>query len=192
MSSFDYSSAWAQAIELPGYWNEFQVKLENPEEGDAYAPYLPMNWQRIQRIYKHFTLSSSWESWVSTHDFKSYWLVITEPWCGDAAQIVPVLDLMAQASGGKIDIRAVYRDQNLKLMDRHLTNGSRSIPKIICLNSDYQYLGEWGPRPSKAQALREQFSQDPKQYADALHLWYGRNKQVAIQAEVGDWMKSLV
>lgn len=189
MKGLDYALAWQNALDLATYWQEFQDKLQNPQHDDPYAAYLPLNWQRVQRIYKHMKLSAAWEVWAKESTPRFRWLVITEPWCGDAAQILPVLDQIAAL--GKIQLKVVYRDQNTEIMDQHLTHGSRSIPKIIALSTDFQYLGDWGPRPAEAIALRSQFPDDPKAYADALHLWYARNKQVAIQEEVLSWTKTL-
>lgn len=190
--AFDYQQAWTSALDISAYWQQFQEKLENPLPDDPYAPYLPLNWQRVQRILKQFNASGEWISWSRDSSTTAYWLVITEPWCGDAAQILPVLDRLAQISQEKISLRTLYRDQHLDLMDLHLTQGSRSIPKILCLSSDFELIGSWGPRPEAAQALRSSYPEDPKGYADALHLWYGRNRQVIIQEEILAWMKSII
>ena len=58
-------------------------------------------------------------------------LVITEDWCGDAMMNNPVLRKIAEAAG--LDVRAVYRDADTDLIDRHLTNGGRSIPVYLLL-----------------------------------------------------------
>jgi hypothetical protein len=42
------------------------------------------------------------------------WLVISEGWCGDAAQLLPIINKMAVESG-KIDLRIVLRDENEEL-----------------------------------------------------------------------------
>lgn len=192
MIQIDYPQVWKEALPLSQYWPEFQEKISHASSDDPYAPYLSINWQRVQRISKHVQVSSEWTAWLQevTQPFK--WLIITEPWCGDAAQIVPVLERMAEVAPEKIALKVVYRDQNLDLMDQHLTHGSRSIPKVLALSSKDEFLGNWGPRPAEAQALRAQFGEDMKAYADALHHWYARNKQVAIQAEILAWMKTLL
>jgi hypothetical protein len=77
------------------------------------------------------------------------WLVITEPWCGDSSQVVPVLALMAEAAPG-IRMRIVLRDEHLDLMDRYLTRGGRSIPKLIAFAASGRELFTWGPRPEVA------------------------------------------
>ena len=51
-----------------------------------------------------------------------------------------------------MDMRILARDENLDIMDTHLTGGkSRSIPIVILLNPKYQECGWWGPRPRELQ-----------------------------------------
>ncbi len=84
---------------------------------------------------------------------KRHVLVLAEDWCGDAASIVPILARMADAAGDMIDLRVVRRDENLDIMDAHLTHGGRSIPLAIVYDEDMNELGSWGPRPAPAQAM---------------------------------------
>ena len=65
------------------------------------------------------------------------WLVLTEAWCGDAAQSLPIINKMAEVSDN-ITLRLILRDENLDVMDQFLQNGrSRSIPKLICHQRRY-------------------------------------------------------
>ena len=77
-------------------------------------------------------------------------LVISEDWCGDASNTVPVLAKLAESAPG-MEMRVVKRDQDLELMDAHLTGGSRSIPLAVLLRPDFTVAGQWGPRPSELQ-----------------------------------------
>ncbi|MCU0375161.1 MAG: thioredoxin family protein, partial [Chitinophagaceae bacterium] len=106
-------------------------------------------------------------------------LTITEGWCGDAAQIVPVIDKIATAAG--ILHKLVLRDEQPELMDCFLTNGkSRSIPITILLDAhSFEVYGHWGPRPTGAaqlvERLREQLA--PKEaITTQLHGWYATDK----------------
>ena len=192
MNLINYSPVWQQAMEMPVYWRNFEETLSSSSNEDPNSSYLPINWQRVQRISKNLILRKDWEDWITSTNIQLNWLIISEHWCGDAAQILPVLERMAEVSQGKVNIKVIYRDKNEEVMDQHLTNGSRSIPKVICLDPQFKLLGDWGPRPTEAQALRSQFKENPKAYAHALHVWYGRNNQVAIQEEVLAWTKSMV
>ncbi|HEU0052219.1 MAG TPA: thioredoxin family protein, partial [Longimicrobium sp.] len=83
-------------------------------------------------------------------------LVISEDWCGDAFNTVPVIAKVAEALPN-FELRVVKRDENLELMDEYLTNGSRSIPLVVVLRDDFTPAGRWGPRPAELQefVLRE-------------------------------------
>jgi hypothetical protein len=77
-------------------------------------------------------------------------LVIAEDWCGDASNLVPIFARLQEASE-RVDVRIVKRDDHPELMDRYLTNGSRSIPIVVIANEELQPVGRWGPRPSELQ-----------------------------------------
>lgn len=76
-------------------------------------------------------------------------LVITEDWCGDAMMNNPILRRIAEAA--LLDVRTVYRDQDTELIDRHLTNGGRSIPIYLLLDTNGEILAKWGPRAASIQ-----------------------------------------
>jgi hypothetical protein len=106
-------------------------------------------------------------------------LVISEDWCGDAVNIVPFVDALAEASPD-VEVRLIARDENLDLMDAHLTNGrSRSIPVVLVLDDDFVEQGWWGPRP---RALQQWFESPEAQamtkddrYKE-LRRWYARDR----------------
>lgn len=106
-------------------------------------------------------------------------LVITEDWCGDASNTVPVLARLAE-SAETVELRLVKRDENPELMDRHLTDGSRSIPVAVVLDEDYRPVAEWGPRPEELQEFvigEKQKGERPVEeiYKDARR-WYARDR----------------
>ncbi len=116
------------------------------------------------------------------------WVIITEGWCGDAAQIVPVLEAVAQASGGHLETRYFLRDANPDLIDRYLTNGGRAIPMTVVLHTDsLAEAAVWGPRPAPAQALFQALkaSQTPfPELAAQLHGWYAHDATRTTQHEL--------
>jgi hypothetical protein len=77
-------------------------------------------------------------------------LVLSEDWCGAAANTVPVVAKLAELSRN-LDLRVLARDENLDLMDAHLTGTSRSIPVVIALDDEFRERGWWGPRPAALQ-----------------------------------------
>jgi hypothetical protein len=118
---------------------------------------------------------------------KTYWLILAEHWCGDAAQTLPAFQKVAGLSMGIIDMKLVYRDENPELMDAYLTGERRSIPKLIQLDAHYHVTGIWGPRPNEAQKLVKELKSNPATaatYSTELHKWYAHDKQKVLEGEI--------
>jgi hypothetical protein len=151
--------------------------------------YIHLNQRRMRRVEKMWEPSPKIIAMVEGLKYKTYWLVLTEHWCGDASQILPVLNTITELSNGKIEMKLVYRDQNDALMNAYLTNGSRSIPKLIQADAKYNVTGIWGPRPTVAQKKVMELKANPATaatYANELHLWYAKDKQQSIEKEIGE------
>jgi hypothetical protein len=123
------------------------------------------------------------------------WLVLTEGWCGDAAQTVPIMAKMAGESLN-IELKLIFRDENLDIMDEFLTDGGRSIPKLIVLNKEtLEVLENWGPRPVEAQELFWKAKNSPDfdypEVQKALQLWYAKDKTLSTQKELTALVKAL-
>ena len=115
------------------------------------------------------------------------WLVITEGWCGDAAFNVPMFHALEKLAHEKVRLRIVLRDSNPELMDANLTDGGRSIPKLIVLNNELLPLGYWGPRPADLQQLMKQWKNDGlelKELIPKVHNWYDADKTRSLQQEL--------
>jgi hypothetical protein len=112
-------------------------------------------------------------------------LVLSEDWCGDAVNIVPVIARLTELAPN-VDMRLLARDQNLDLMDAHLTNGSRSIPYAIVLDDEYVERGTWGPRPRALQewALGEGLLLPKEQRYSKVRQWYARDRGVTTLDEL--------
>lgn len=155
------------------------------DETDPHREHIRLNLQRSLRIAKIYKPAAEVRRVVRSIEQPQFWMVLTETWCGDSAQILPYLAAMADINS-LIQMRILYRDENPDLMDRFLTNGKRSIPKILILNKDGSLLNEWGPRPSTASRI---FSQsisagEPKTTAQKkLHQWYAHNRGRQIEEE---------
>lgn len=149
--------------------------------------YINLNQRRMHRVEKTYTPSSEIIAQVNKLKHKTYWLILTEHWCGDASQTLPVLKAIAELSNGKIEMKLVYRDQNSELMNAYLTNETRSIPKLVKLDEHFNVTGIWGPRPTVAQKMVKELKSNPVTaagYANELHLWYAKNKQEELEKEV--------
>jgi thiol-disulfide isomerase/thioredoxin len=188
MTTIDYKAYFDQAISYNKYKTAFEAEME--DGSSPYAQYLPQNWSRQSRLDRKFKLSEELKSLLGSTQNKKNWLVITEHWCGDASQILPVINRIAEESDGKIDLRFVYRDENEELINAHLTDGiSKSIPIIIELDEAYQVVKTYGPRPEKAQELVKKLLAKKEPYNIPLHTWYAKNKQQDLISDLKVFLK---
>ena len=147
-----------------------------------------LNSYRIRRIDKHIEILPALTREVQSLKSNWEWIVLVESWCGDGAQNLPIIAKIA-ALTDKIKLTIKLRSENAELMDAHLTNGARSIPKLICvLTNSRKEIGNWGPRPAviqeKVKKLKsENLSITPKEFSQNLHLWYASDKGAALQNE---------
>src|SRR6476659_5635101 len=142
--------------------------------------YTTINVQRMNRLDKTTLLDADLVEAISHLKETYIWLIITEAWCGDAAQIIPIIKKIADASDGKIILKLILRDEHLDIMDAHLTNGGRAIPKIIILDQDLNEVVSWGPRPNALQEMVMQWIKDPEltheDWSEKVHAWYAKDK----------------
>ena len=121
---------------------------------------------------------------------KETWLVISEAWCGDAAQTVPIFYALSKLNEN-IDFRMVYRDEHPELMSHFLTDGGSAIPIVIFIDTESGKLkGHWGPRPEEAQQMVRDYKalevKPPYQeLAESMQKWYNKDKTVSTQLEFG-------
>jgi Thioredoxin len=138
-------------------------------------------WEGLYRIAR----VPAWARELVPPDAIRKLLVLAEDWCGDASSTVPVLARLAAEVPG-LELRIIRREQHPEVMNRYLTNGSRSIPIVIALDRDFQELGHWGPRPRVLQAwVMENRPTIPK--ADLypqVRQWYARDRGETTLREV--------
>ena len=180
-NSLSYSSYLALIDEL------LEVgKTTGPNQSESMVNFTRLNRQRMQRLDKTVELSESLKAAVRSVTRNMIWLVITEAWCGDAAQNIPPIEKIANLSD-RIETRYVLRDENPELMDQFLTSGARSIPKLIALDAEtLEVLGNWGARPDAAQklfyGLKEQGLEKPA-IMEQLQRWYNADRTLSLQNE---------
>lgn len=163
-----------------------QNKTTGENHSEAMLNYTKMNLTRMNKWDKRYFPSEEAKEAMSKKG-KETWLLITEAWCGDAAHSVPVLSKLSDENPN-IDLRIVLRDENLDLMDLYLTNGGRSIPKLVRLNSmDNSEIDSWGPRPENAQNIVVEGKKngvDHDEYVKSLQIWYARDKGKTLETEM--------
>ncbi len=148
--------------------------------------YTKLNLQRSARIDKTFLPSEELKKAVTEISENQTWMVITENWCGDSAQILPVIAKTALLSD-KVELKIIGRDSHPEIMNLYLTNGTRSIPVFVAFDEAGNQLFKWGPRPKAAIDLVKQLKDDGTEKSalyEKLHLWYGRNRGAEIDKEL--------
>ena len=150
------------------------------EKTEALANYTMLNDRRMNRWDKTIKVSDASKIMLENFNTKVTWLVITESWCGDAAHIMPVINKVAELNN-TIDYRVVLRDKNDALMNQFLTNGGKSIPKLIMIdNETNEVINTFGPRPATATKLVNDYKALngvlTPEFKEDLQRWYNKDK----------------
>ena len=166
-----------------------QGKTSGPEQREDLIHYTELNAKRMKRIEKTTVLTEELKTRLTRIKESFTWILISEAWCGDAAQIVPVIGKIA-AQNSRIDLKIILRDEHLSIMDQYLTNGGRSIPKLICLDQDFQEVFVWGPRPKSIQQVvtdtKSEGITDHSILVERLQNAYNLDHTTSIQQEINE------
>lgn len=168
-------------------------KTTGTKHSEEYISYTRMNVQRMDRLDKTIEISADVANEILNLNKPLIWLVITEAWCGDAAQICPVIAQLAGINSN-IDLKFILRDEHPEIMNLYLTNGGKSIPILVCLDAKtLSPLGHWGPRPQKAQEMMLEHKNNPQEpyleFVKKMQLWYLQDKTESTQLEITDKLK---
>lgn len=169
-------------------------KTSGPDQREDLIHFTELNAKRMKRIEKTTVLTDDLKKEISSIQEPMTWVLLSEAWCGDAAQIVPVLGKIASESD-QIDLKIILRDEHLDIMNHYLTNGGRSIPKLICLDQQEQEIFVWGPRPATIQqvvnATKAEGITDHAVLVERIQYAYNQNQTRSIQEEIKDLLASL-
>lgn len=156
-----------------------------PNQTEALIEYTKLNDRRMRRWDKTLKVTDETSEKIANVNKAYTWLVLTESWCGDAAHVMPAINKVANLNDN-IDFKVVLRDENEALMDAFLTNGGRSIPKLIMIDSETkEVVNTFGPRPSEATQMvldyKEEHGKITPEFKEDLQRWYNKDKgQTAI------------
>ncbi len=162
-------------------------KTTGPDQSEFLVNYTKMNLTRMNRLDKTIILNKELINKFKNINNQYYWLVITEAWCGDAAQSIPVFNKMCEINQN-INLRLVFRDEYPELIENYLTNGTKSIPILICLEkSSLKEIFKWGPRPSVltnyVNEFKKQANFDKNELIKYIQIWYNKDNTQSIQNE---------
>ena len=161
------------------------------EQLESLLHYTKLNEARMNRLDKTMKVVDYVKLNLINLDKKYTWLVISESWCGDAAQILPILNKMSEVTDN-VNLRIVLRDENSDLMNQFLTNGSKSIPIVIILEEDLKVINTFGPRPNVAKTIVEEYKLKNGSIDETLKIelqkWYLADKGTSTQKEIVELM----
>jgi len=177
------------------YKKLFADEIENSQDLDENNNYdiKKLNFARSTRVEKQFVPSDKLTKAVDKISKPQFWLVLTESWCGDSAQNLPVLAKISELSKN-VELRILLRDSNLEIMDKYLTNGTRSIPKLVAFDEEGNELFRWGARPAASQQLINELKEKGLQKNEwllELHKWYANNRGKEIEKELLELLNNL-
>ncbi len=173
------------------YISYFDSIIKEPEKfvlykDPEYLMYTKLNWSRTKRWIKKFVPSDEVKCVVEGIKTPQKWIIITEPWCGDAAHSVPQLAAISKLNP-LIDLDIQLRDEEPFLINKYLTNGGKSIPILVIRDDNNNDLAIWGPRPMDAQSLFLSLKAEDKNFdeiKEAIQNWYNEDKGVKLSQEI--------
>lgn len=155
-------------------------KTTGETQSKALIEYTQLNDRRMNRWDKTLKIPAAIQEKIAKVSKKLVFLVLTESWCGDASPSLPVMNSIA-ALNPNIELRIVLRDENLELMNQFLTTNAMSIPKLIIIdNENEEVLADWGPRPSIATKMVQEYKAEhgtlTPEFKQELQVWYNKDK----------------
>lgn len=173
---------WIQSLSAEG-------KTSGANQSEALIAFTQLNLKRMDRIYKTLMPDEALLQTIRNLKVRQQWTIITEAWCGDSAQSLPIIARIAESAAGRIGLNVILRDENMDWMHRYQTNGSNAIPKLIAKDEAGRELFTWGPRPIAAQKMLTNWKANPEglswdAFETRLHTWYAKDKGISIQSEL--------
>lgn len=185
MSNHIIEESLIKAISYTEYRNLVdRLVSENATTGatktETLIAYTKLNDRRMKRWDKTLKIPLTFEEKIKSVNTKITWLVITESWCGDAAHVLPVMNKISEMNEN-INFKVVLRDENEALMNQFLTNGNKSIPKLIIIdNRTNNVVSTYGSRPNVVTKLVNDFKNEhgslTPEFKEGLQLWYNKDK----------------
>lgn len=200
MQNFFLDSRINRGLTYEDYFSGFKAKAELedfsafPTEEFEHLKMAKLNFQRSSRIHRTFSPSVEIKELIAEITEPQIWMVISEDWCGDSAQNIPYIAELAKLNP-IIELKIFPRDANPDIIDMYLTNGTRSIPKLVAFDTDGNELFQWGPRPNQAVELIAKLKAEGKtkeEFLEQLHLWYGRNRGSELLKELSELIKNVL
>jgi hypothetical protein len=186
-----------QGITYAQYIKHLQNQLAEKKEDEKMLNYIFLNVKRMQRIEKQYEPAPYLLKLIQRMNAPVTWLTITEGWCGDAAHVLPVLEKLSTYSF-KPRLKIISRDEHPELINQFLTDGARSIPKVIAIDHSGKVINVWGPRPKKAQKIVVDYKQGNSDFTSyeelttALQKWYHYDRYTSFESEIIEFIEAQI
>lgn len=185
-------------VEWSTYLNIFDEILDSsqppmPYDNPAYLDYLKLNRSRQKRWLKTGVIQEELKKTITNIKSSQVWYIITEPWCGDAAHSIPFIKLATELNP-LIDLKIVWRDTPPFMIENYLTNGGKSVPKLVIRDKNKNDLAVWGPRPLECQNVYQNLKDQNANFDEikiTLQSWYNKDKGKSIQNEITALLESI-
>lgn len=158
---------------------------------DEYMAQMERNRERFSRNIENARITDEERAVFSQAPLRI--LVITEDWCGDSAQFVPVLVRLAREVPN-VELRVLRRDLNREFAAQYPRHdGYNAIPIFILLDGELNELGALVERPARA---TEEIAQETRRFQRAHPELPGITRNVdrmpdetraAIKANIAEW-----
>ena len=175
----------SKAFSYKDYRGQVATHVENgtssgPDKSEALSNYTLLNNSRMKRLDATIKIEEDVLEKFQQYHKNVTWLVLTESWCGDAAHAMPVMNKLVEQAKN-LDFKILYRDENEELMNRFLTNGTMSIPKLIAFDNETQeVIKDWGPSPliimNKTKDFKAAHATLTTEFKKEIQIWYNQNK----------------
>jgi len=170
MKADDFAARWDSALPYERY-----VASGTPEQQ-----------RRWNQVYDAARLSDAQRRFVESFTRRVNLLVISGIWCGDCVQQCPLLQRIAQASAGKINLAFIDRDENRDLVEQHRINGGDRVPVVFFLAEDFEPCAVYGDR-----TLSRYRAMAAKQLGAACPVGIAAPDADEMRATLADWLNEI-
>ena len=172
-------------------------KSSGEDQSEMMAEYTSLNNKRMKRLNYTVKLQPEFLELIEAIKKPQTWYIITETWCGDSSQNLPIIAKIAAASNEKIDLKIILRDENPEWIEKYRTNGRKSIPKLVAFDKEGEELFSWGPRLVPAHQILLHWKENPlevtkEDFEKELHTWYAKDKSLSLQKEFVEIFENLL
>ena len=118
--------------------------------GHDYAAYLdsgkPEQKEGWQKIGDQLTLTDDQAKLLAGFTREIKVLVVSGIWCGDCVRQGPMIQAIADATGGRAEVRWLDRDEHMDLQSQVTVNAGNRVPVVIFAAEDFELVGYVGDK----------------------------------------------